>query len=210
MAAADKGALNVAAARGAQPATQLRQSLTLFDMTMIAIGATIGSGIFLTPSMIAQAVPVPWLILAVWLVGGLMALAGGLTFAELAAMIPRACGEYVYLKEAYGSLVGFLFGWAYFVVCNASGLGALSVAFATYVGFFVPLASAAVKAVAITGLFGLTVLNVMGVKIGALFSDVFTVLKVGGMAALVAVGFSLGSTRSIDFTTGVAAVPGPI
>jgi APA family basic amino acid/polyamine antiporter len=210
MAAADKGALKAPAARRVPPATQLTQSLSLFDVTMIAIGATIGSGIFLTPSMIAQAVPVPWLILAVWVVGGLMALAGGLTFAELAAMMPRAGGEYVYLREAYGGLVGFLFGWAYFLVCNAGGLGALSVAFATYVGFFVPLTPSAVKAVAIAGLFGLSVLNVRGVKIGALFSDVFTVLKIGGIVALVAVGFSLGSTRTTDFTTGIAAIPGPI
>ena len=189
---------------------QLKQSLTLFDMTMIAIGATIGSGIFLTPSIVAQALPVPWLILAVWVVGGLMALSGGLTFAELAAMMPRAGGEYVYLKEAYGSLVGFLFGWAYFVVCNAGGLGALSVAFATYVGYFVPLTPAAVKSIAIAGLFGLTALNVLGVKIGAVFSDVFTILKIAGILALVAIGFSLGSPRTTDFTTGVGAMPGSV
>jgi APA family basic amino acid/polyamine antiporter len=210
MAAPAGGALIGGAARSVPAMAQLKQSLTLFDMTMIAIGATIGSGIFLTPSIIAQALPVPWLILAVWVVGGLMALAGGLTFAELAAMMPRAGGEYVYLREAYGGLVGFLFGWAYFVVCNAGGLGALSVAFATYVGFFVPLAPAALKAVAVAGLFGLTVLNVLGVKLGALFSDVFTVLKIGGIVALVAVGFSLGSPRTTDFTTGIAALPGPI
>lgn len=186
---------------------QLRQSLTLFDMTMIAIGGTIGSGIFLTPSLVAASVPSPPLMLAVWVVGGLMALAGALSFAELAALMPRAGGEYAYLSEAYGSLVGFLFGWAYFVVVNAGGLGALSVAFATYLGYFVPLGPAATKAVAIGGLLALTAVNVVGVKAGAIFSDVFTVLKIAGILGLVAVGLTMGSSATTDFTTALP-IPG--
>jgi basic amino acid/polyamine antiporter, APA family len=178
---------------------ELRRSLTLFDTTMIAIGGTIGSGIFLTPSLIAHALPSPWLIMAVWAVGGLMAMAGALTFAELSALMPRAGGEYVYLSEAYGSLVGFLFGWAYFLVCNAGGLGALSVAFATYFGYFVPLGVVGTKLVAITGLLLLSTINVLGVKAGAVFSDVFTVLKIAGIAALVAVGFAFGSSHTTSF-----------
>ncbi len=174
---------------------ELRRSLTLFDMTMIAIGGTIGSGIFLTPSLIAGALPSPSLIIGAWLVGGLMALAGALTFSELAALLPRAGGEYVYLTEAYGGLVGFLFGWAYFLVCNAGGLGALSVAFATYAGYFVPLGPAGTKAVAIAGLLLLTTVNVLGVKAGAIFSDVFTVLKLAGIAGLIGVGFLFGSSE---------------
>ncbi|PIU45128.1 MAG: hypothetical protein COS95_05385 [Ignavibacteriales bacterium CG07_land_8_20_14_0_80_59_12] len=89
---------------------QLKQDLNLFDMTMIAIGATIGSGIFLTPSIIAQALPPPLLIILVWCIGGLMTLAGALTFSELSAMMPHAGGVYVFLREAYARLVGFLFG----------------------------------------------------------------------------------------------------
>ena len=189
---------------------ELRQSLTLFDVTMIAIGGTIGSGIFLTPSLIAQALPSPWLILAVWLVGGLMALAGALTFSELAGLMPHAGGEYVYLKEAYGSLVGFLFGWAYFLVVNAGGLGALSVAFATYLGYFVPLGPAGAKVVAIVGLLALTGVNVIGVKAGAIFSDIFTVLKLAGIAGLVAVGLALGSSQTSDFSLAGAAIPGGV
>jgi basic amino acid/polyamine antiporter, APA family len=187
---------------------QLKPTLTLFDMSMIAIGATIGSGIFLTPAIIAESLPVPWLILAVWTLGGLMALSGGLTFAELAAMMPRAGGQYVYLKEAYGGLIGFLFGWAYFVVCNAGGLGALSVAFATYVGFFVPLTPFWIKVTAVSGLLILTTLNVLGVKVGAVFSDVFTVLKIGGILAIVAVGFSLGSPGTTNFAAGAINMSG--
>ncbi len=189
---------------------ELRRSLTLLDMTMIAIGGTIGSGIFLTPSLIAHALPSPWLILAVWAIGGLMAMSGALTFAELAALMPHAGGEYVYLTEAYGGLVGFLFGWAYFLVCNAGGLGALSVAFATYFGYFVPLGTVGTKLVAIAGLLLLTTINVLGVKAGAIFSDVFTVLKIVGIAALVAVGFAFGSSHTTDFTLSAAGVPGGV
>ena len=186
--------------------TDLRRSLTLFDVTMIAIGGTIGGGIFLTPSLVAGALPSPALILAAWAVGGLMALSGALTFSELAALLPRAGGQYAYLTEAYGGLVGFLFGWAYFLVVNAGGLGALSVGFATYFGYFVPLGPAGIKAVAICGLLLLTTINVVGVKAGAIFSDLFTVLKIAGIVAMVAVGLGFGSPHT---TTGWLAT-GPV
>ena len=187
--------------------TGFRRSLTLFDMTMIAIGGSIGSGIFLTPATIARDVGSPWLMAAVWIAGGLITLAGALTFSEAAALLPEAGGQYVYLVRAYGGLVGFLFGWAYFVVVNAGGLGALSVAFATYLGYFVPLGPTTTKVVAIVGLLALTGVNVTGVKAGAIFSDVFTVLKLVGIAALVAVGLTLGSPRTTDFSLSLAGAP---
>jgi basic amino acid/polyamine antiporter, APA family len=187
---------------------ELKRSLTLFDMTMIAIGGSIGSGIFLTPATIARDVGAPWLIVAVWIMGGLITLAGALTFSELAALLPHAGGQYVYLTRAYGGLVGFLFGWAYFMVVNAGGLGALSVAFATYLGFFVPLGAAGEKAAAIGGLLILTGINVRGVKAGAIFSDVFTLLKLVGIVGLVAVGLALGSPRTTDFSFTMAGAPG--
>lgn len=187
---------------------ELRRSLTLFDMTMIAIGGSIGSGIFLTPASIARDVGSPWLIVFVWVMGGLITLAGALTFSEAAALLPEAGGQYQFLTRAYGGLVGFLFGWAYFVVVNAGGLGALSVAFATYLGFFVPLGPIGTKVAAIGGLFLLTGINVRGVKAGALFSDVFTVLKLVGIAGLVVVGLVFGSPRTTDFSFVVADAPG--
>lgn len=186
---------------------ELRRSLTLFDVTMIAIGGTIGSGIFLTPSLIAAALPSPWLSMAVWTAGGLMALAGALSFSELAAMMPRAGGMYVYLKEAYGDLVAFLFGWAYFLVVNGGGLGALSVAFATYLGYFVPLGAAGTKVAAVAGLLALATINVLGVKAGAVFSDVFTALKIAGIAGLILVGLAMGSPGTTDFTPSLASGP---
>ena len=179
---------------------ELKRSLTLFDMTMIAIGGTIGSGIFLTPSLIAHHLPSPWMMLAVWVVGGAITLAGALTFSEVAALLPEAGGVYVFLSRAYGDLVGFLFGWAYFVVVNAGGLGALSVAFATYLGFFVPLGAVGTKVAAVAGLLALTSINVLGVKAGAIFSNVFTMLKLIGIAGLVLVGLTMGSSATIDFS----------
>jgi APA family basic amino acid/polyamine antiporter len=186
---------------------QLRQALSRFDLTMIAIGSTIGSGIFLTPSVIAQQLEAPWLILGVWVLGGLTTIAGALTFAELGGMMPQAGGVYVYLSRAYGSLWGFLYGWAYLLVVNTGGVAALSIAFATYAGTFVSLDAGGTVALAIVGLALLTVLNILGVKIGGVFSDVFTVLKLAGIAALVALGLGWGSAARTDFSPASFAFP---
>lgn len=168
-------------------------------MTMIATGSVIGSGIFLTPSIIARALPAPMWILAVWVVGGLMALTGALTFAELGSMMPKAGGVYVYLAETYSKLFGFLYGWVYFLVVNTGGIAALSVAFATYFGYFVPLSPTGLKIVAIAGIIFLTLLNVRGVKTGAIFSDLFTVLKLVGIIGLIIIGFGWGSSGTSNF-----------
>lgn len=179
--------------------TELKRALTSFDLTMIAIGASIGSGIFLTPSLVAGALPSPLWILGVWLLGGVLALCGALTYAELGAMMPRAGGLYVFLSEAYGGLFGFLFGWAYFLVVNTGSLAALAIAFSTYFGFFVHLNEVGITLVAISGLILVTVLNVVGVKAGGIFSDVFTVLKLLGIAVLVFAGLGWGSWNTTDF-----------
>ncbi len=178
----------------------LKQVLTKFDLTMIAIGSTIGSGIFLTPSSIAHELQAPWLILALWTVGGLMAIAGALTFAELGGMMPGAGGVYVYLSKAYGGLFGFLYGWSYLLVTNTGGLAALSIAFTKYFGIFVPLDPTQEKLFAIFGLILLTVVNVLGVKVGGIFSDVFTLLKLGGIVLLIVVGLGWGSSTIPSFT----------
>lgn len=179
---------------------QLKQALSKFDLTMIAIGSTIGSGIFLTPATIAHELQTPWLILAVWIVGGLMAIAGALTFAELGGMMPGAGGVYVYLSEAYGGIFGFLYGWSYLLVTNTGGLAALSVAFTTYFGTFVILDPLQQKLVAIGGLVFLTTINVIGVKVGGIFSDVFTILKLLGIGLLIAIGLGWGSSATTNFS----------
>ncbi len=182
---------------------QLKKALSRFDLTMIAIGSMIGSGIFLTPSIIARAIPFPSLIIFVWLIGGLQALCGALTFAELGSMMPGAGGVYVYLSEGYGKLAGFLYGWAYFLVVNTGGIAALSVAFATYLGYFVHLNPIGIKIVAVTGIFILTVINVYGVKIGGIFSDIFTLLKLLGIFGVILIGFLLGSSHITNFTISI-------
>src|SRR5438876_6363713 len=107
--------------------------LGLFDLTMLATGASIGSGIFRTPSSVLAHVPSPSWMLAVWAFGGVLTIAGALTFAELGAMMPRAGGMYVYLSDAYGELVGFLQGWAYFLVIATGAIAALALVSADYV-----------------------------------------------------------------------------
>ena len=119
----------------------LKRQLGLFDSTMIMVGIVIGSGIFLTTGIMAKSIPSAALILLAWVVGGLLTLAGALTYAELGAAMPEAGGQYVYLREAYGPLVAFLFGWILFLVYMTGGIAALAVAFAEYVGYFFPFLS---------------------------------------------------------------------
>ncbi|MDZ7318956.1 MAG: amino acid permease [candidate division KSB1 bacterium] len=178
----------------------LKRSLNLFDLTMIATGSVIGSGIFLTPSLIASKLPSPFWMLSIWILGGVMALTGALTFAELGAMMPHAGGVYVYLSETYGQWVGFLYGWSYFLVTNTGGIAALGIAFATYLGYFIELSPTEVKAVAIGGIAFLTILNVRGVKVGAIFSDLFTLLKLIGICGLIVVGLAWKSSSGINFS----------
>ncbi len=186
----------------------LKRSLSLFDLTMIAVGSSIGSGIFLTPSLIAQQIDSPLWILGLWLIAGVMTLCGALTYAELGAMVPRAGGVYAFLTEGYGGLIGFLYGWAYFLVVNTGALGALAVAFSTYFGYFVPLSSSGQLAVAITGIALVTVINVLGVKAGGVFSDIFTVLKLAGIGILLVVGFGWGSSATTHFFSPISKTGG--
>jgi APA family basic amino acid/polyamine antiporter len=178
---------------------ELRRSLSQFDLTLIAIGSSIGSGIFLTPSLVAGALEAPLWILGVWVFGGVMAVCGALTYAELGAMLPKAGGLYVFLNESFGGLFGFLYGWAYFLVVNTGSLGALAIAFSTYFGFFVPLDENGMLMVAIAGIVIVTVINILGVKAGGVFSDIFTILKLAGIAILVVTAFGWGSAATTDF-----------
>jgi len=166
---------------------------------MIVIGSVIGSGIFITPSSIAQSVPSAGLILFVWLLGGLLALSGALAYAELGTLMPRAGGVYVYLSEAYGGLFGFLYGWANFLVVTTGAIAALAIVYSTYVGYFVPLSEVGTKAVAIGGVVIFTVINYFGVKAGGVFSNIFTLLKLLGLCSLIALGFLLGTGQEIRF-----------
>jgi len=178
--------------------TELKKDLTLYGLTMVAIGSCIGSGIFLTPSQIAGYLSSPFLILLVWGIGGVITLTGALTFAELGAMFPQAGGVYVYLKEGYSPLFGFLYGWAYLWVICSGAIAALSIAFATYLAFIIPLSERGITIIAIGAIFTVTVVNILRVKAAEVFSNVFTGLKLIGIAAVIGVGLFMGSLGNLS------------
>ena len=177
--------------------TKLRRELTLYGLTMVAVGSSIGSGIFLTPAQIAGHLPSPALIMLVWAVGGVIALTGALTFAELGSMFPQAGGVYVYLREAYGDLFGFLYGWAYLLVITSGAMAALAIAFAYYVGFIFPMSQTAITVVALLVIVVVTAVNVARVKAGGMLANIFTGLKLLGIGGLVVVGFVWGSSETL-------------
>lgn len=167
---------------------ELSKKLTLFGLTMIAVGSCIGSGIFVTPYEIVKAVPHHGFVLIVWILGGVIAMTGALTFAELGAMFPKSGGVYVFLKEAYGDLVGFLYGWIILLVINTGALAALGIALAEYMTFFVPLGYWGKILLAICVIVGLTAYNMVGVHISQAFASVFTGLKLLAILAIVVAG----------------------
>jgi len=177
---------------GPSPILELKKELTLFGLTMVAIGSCIGSGIFLTPSQIAGHLPTPLLILMAWALGGVITLTGALTFAELGSMFPQAGGVYVYLKEAYGDLFGFLYGWVYLVVITSGANAALSIACAYYLAFIFPLDQTGIKLTAIGALVIVTIINILRVKAAEVFASVFTSLKLLGVGAIIAIGIFFG------------------
>jgi APA family basic amino acid/polyamine antiporter len=187
---------------------KLKRDLSLYGLTMIAIGSCIGSGIFLTPSQVASHLPSPTLILAVWTVGGVITLTGALTFAELGGMFPKAGGVYVYLKEGYGDLAGFMYGWAYFTVINSGALAALSIAFAYYLSFIFPMSAAGKMIVSLAVIVLLTLINIFRVKFVELFTNIFTGLKLMGIALIILIGLIAGSANTLQSNPGVLIEPG--
>src|SRR5438067_5805892 len=120
------------------PSPGFQQRLGLFDSTMLVAGSMIGSGIYIVSAEIARDVGGAGWLLAVWVIAGVMTVLGALAYAELAAMMPQAGGQYVYLREAYGPLFGFLYGWTFFLVIQTGTIAAVGVAFARYLGVLVP------------------------------------------------------------------------
>ncbi|HYT05616.1 MAG TPA: amino acid permease [Gemmatimonadales bacterium] len=168
---------------------ELKRQLGLLDSTMINVGTIVASAIFIVPSTIAAGLGATAPAILVWVVGGFVSLLGALSVAELGAAMPEAGGQYVYLTKAYGPTWGYLYGWTAGVVINPASIAAIAVGFATYLGFFVPLADTGVKAVAIVSIVALTVLNSLGVKLGVLIQNVLTLIKIGLLAVLITVGF---------------------
>ena len=200
------------------------KGLGLFSATAIVIGSMIGSGIFIVSADIARVTGSPALLIGAWLVTAVMTIIGALSYGELAAMMPRAGGQYVYLREALGPMWGFLFGWTLFLVIQTGTIAAVGVAFGKFLGVFFPSVSstrwllhvghvpalqlgpvtlgnmeigintANLFAILITLL--LTVVNVFGVRLGALVQNVFTTAKTLALLALVVFGVALGRNRA--------------
>jgi basic amino acid/polyamine antiporter, APA family len=177
----------------------LPRQLTLFDSAALLVGAVIGSGIFVVPSLIAQRVPEPGLVIAIWLCSGVLVLCGALTLAELGTMLPESGGLYVYMREAYGPFWAFLYGWTIMLVVIPGTVAALTSAFLLYLGYFIPLSLAAQKAFGIALLLGLAFINTRGAKQGASVQNLFTFLKVAGLAALIALAVITGQGSLTHF-----------
>ena len=187
------------AAPAAAPVTELKRQLTLLDATMINVGTIIASAIFIVPAEIAMRLEATSLTVLVWVIGGIVSLLGALSIAELAAALPEAGGAYVYLREAYSPLWGWLYGWANGIVINPASIAAIAVGFAGYVGHFAPLSDGGVKIVAIASILALTWLNVLGVKAGAVTQNVLTLIKIATVVGLIGIGFVLPGGSSANF-----------
>ena len=168
----------------------------------IVVGTMIGSGIFIVPSAIAADLRDPILILAAWVGGGVLSFFGALSMSELGAAYPHAGGMYVYLREAYGPLVAFLFGWTLFLIISAGSMATLAVAFSSkYLPQFVNLSFVETKIVAVLLIFALAVVNFLGVKWGALVQNLFTIIKLAALVALIAVVFAFAKGSASNFVT---------
>ena len=217
-----------AVAASKQP--ELVKGLGLFDSTMIVAGSMIGSGIFIVSADIAHQVKSPGLLIAVWLVTGVMTLIGALSYGELAAAMPHAGGQYVYLRESLGPLWGFLYGWTMLLVIQTATIAAVAIAFAKFTAVMLPWFSASdwiwkigtfgpwqmwfgslgpynvginrQNLLAIASIVFLTWINTRGLRVGKIVQNVFTVAKVGSLAALVLLGFwfSTDVARRVNFT----------
>lgn len=182
------------------PRDRLRRELTATDASLLVVSSVIGVGIFLTPGAVADILPHPGLFLAAWMVGGLLSLCGALANAELAAMYPHAGGDYVYLREAYHPLAGFLVGWLSFFVIFAGTIATLAIGFAEGLSQFVVLSSAGRAAVAIFLILVTSVLNYLDVRTGARVNNSMAAIKILTLVGLAVAGPLFGDGDSRHFT----------
>ena len=195
-----------------QTAREFKHGLGLLDSTMIVIGSMIGSGIFIVSADIARTVGSPGILLLVWLITGLITVTGALSYGELAGMMPHAGGQYVYLREAYNPLVGFLYGWTSFLVIQTGTIAAVAVAFARFTAVLVPgfseqhilleafgLRISAAQVLAIFSVAVLTFVNARGLREGKIVQNVFTTAKTAALIGLILLGIIIGrNAHAID------------
>jgi len=190
---------------------QPKRALGLFDSTMIVIGVMIGSGIFIVPAGMARILGGPGWLLAAWIFAGVLTIAAAFSFGELASMMPGGGGMYLYLRETYSPLWGFLYGWTLFTVIQTGTIAAVAVAFARFLGVLLPSVSeshylvaplhlsahyaltlSTAQLVALLVIALLTITNALGIEYGKLIQNSFTVAKIGALAALIVLGFTVG------------------
>ena len=192
-------------------AASLVRELGTIDAAMIVVGSMIGSGIFITSAESARFVGAPGWLLVAWGLAGVMTITGSLCAAEIAAMMPRAGGQYVFLREAYSPLFGFLFGWSMFLVVQTGTIAAVAVAFAKFLGVFFPgiaadnymvapihlgsyaLSLSSQQVVALALIASLTLVNTQGLRLGKWIQNTFTFTKTAALIGLIAVGLLMGS-----------------
>ena len=169
--------------------TELPRKLGMIDSMAIVIGTVIGSAIFLVPNTVARSLPSAVWIVAVWSLTGVLSFFGALAYAELGAMIPDTGGQYVYLREAYGPMVGFVSGWASFLVIQSGSIATLAAGFSIYLSYFIPLGPSGAKLASVLLIALLTLVNYRGVRLGAGVQQLFTFLKLAGLAIIIASAF---------------------
>ncbi len=196
---------NGAQATATEHRREFKRELTLLDSAMIVIGSMIGSGIFIVSADIARTVGSPGHLLLVWIITGVMTVVGALSYGELAAMMPHAGGQYVFLREAYNPLVGFLYGWTLFLVIQTGTIAAVAVAFAKFTAAMIPwfgednillsiagLHISAAQLLAIASIVLLTLINGRGIREGKVIQDIFTSTKTLALFALILLGILIG------------------
>ncbi|MGE5187105.1 MAG: APC family permease [Acidobacteriota bacterium] len=187
--------------------TTLARRLGPLDATMIVVSGIIGSGIFINPYVVAERVETPFLVLAVWIVGGLIALCGAFVFAELATVMPRVGGQYAFFREAFHPVVGFLYGWALLFIIQSGATAAVAVACGQYVARVAGLPAGAASPIAVGLLVVLVVFHSLGIKPGAIVVNIITLVKTAAIAALVVGAFFVARASGLRFES---LVPGEL
>jgi APA family basic amino acid/polyamine antiporter len=186
----------------------LRRQLGLLAVTAVVVGEVVAIGIFLTPAGMARSLGSPFWLLIVWLLMGVMALSGALCYGELAARAPEAGGGYVYLREAYGPGVAFLYGWKCLLVMDPGITAALAAGLASYVGYALGLSGVWLKVIAIGSILAIAAVNVAGLRLGSGLMQGLTALKLGALALIAVLAFSLHAGSWSNFVPFVAQHPG--
>src|SRR5438477_7507932 len=186
-----------------QPRTDFVKAISRLDATALVVGSMIGSGIFIVSADILRQVHAPGVLLLVWALSGVVTLMGALSYGELAAMFPRAGGQYVYLREGISPLFGYLYGWTLFLVIQTGTIAAVAVAFARFTAVLVPAIDgadlfgglSAERAIAIALIVALTLANCRGITVGKTIQNVFTVAKIAALIGVIVLCAVVGSPQ---------------